>query len=93
MLIVLQLLMLTTNLPDTVRQPSSEEAVSVIHAPESFTSWVGPLAFDCIALKADTDLNVDVNGAYSPSEPAKRAIVSTSRREQLYYSQWHASQS
>ncbi|KAK6065921.1 hypothetical protein SCUP234_09264 [Seiridium cupressi] len=34
-----QLLMLRTNLPDQVRQSSSEEAVSVIHAPESFQSW------------------------------------------------------
>lgn len=33
-------MMLTTNLPDTVRQPASDEAVSVIHAPESFASWV-----------------------------------------------------
>lgn len=31
-------LMLTTDLPDNVRQ-GSEEAVSVIHAPESFASW------------------------------------------------------
>lgn len=31
--------MLTTNLPDSVRQ-GGEEAVSVIHAPESFASWV-----------------------------------------------------
>ncbi|CAM1504290.1 Fc.00g018810.m01.CDS01 [Cosmosporella sp. VM-42] len=36
-----ELMMLTTNLPDTMRQPASEEAVSVIHAPESFASWVG----------------------------------------------------
>ncbi|KAG5949950.1 hypothetical protein E4U53_005619 [Claviceps sorghi] len=34
-----ELLMLTTNLPDTVRQSNTEEAVSVIHAPESFASW------------------------------------------------------
>lgn len=34
-----QLLMLRTNLPDQVRQSASEEAVSVIHAPESFQSW------------------------------------------------------
>ncbi|KAF7537642.1 hypothetical protein G7054_g3559 [Neopestalotiopsis clavispora] len=34
-----QLLMLRTNLPDHLRQSSSEEAVSVIHAPESFQSW------------------------------------------------------
>jgi hypothetical protein len=32
--------MLTTNIPESVRHPSSEEAVSVIHAPESFASWV-----------------------------------------------------
>ncbi|GFP56656.1 hypothetical protein TASIC1_0007014800 [Trichoderma asperellum] len=31
--------MLTTNLPDIVRQGNPEEAVSVIHAPESFASW------------------------------------------------------
>lgn len=35
-----QLVMLTTNIPDHVRQTGSEEAVSVIHAPESFHSWV-----------------------------------------------------
>ncbi|KAF6837750.1 hypothetical protein CPLU01_02859 [Colletotrichum plurivorum] len=35
-----QLMMLTTNIPDHVRHSGSEEAVSVIHAPESFRSWV-----------------------------------------------------
>ncbi|KAK8072480.1 hypothetical protein PG996_005828, partial [Apiospora saccharicola] len=35
-----QLLMLRTNITDQVRQSLSEEAVSVIHAPESFQSWV-----------------------------------------------------
>lgn len=35
-----QLMMLSTNFPDHVRQSASEEAVSVIHAPESFHSWV-----------------------------------------------------
>ncbi|KAI0895750.1 hypothetical protein F4806DRAFT_502672 [Annulohypoxylon nitens] len=34
-----QLLMLSTNLSDQVRQTANEEAVSVIHAPESFQSW------------------------------------------------------
>ncbi|KAI0594790.1 hypothetical protein F4775DRAFT_585928 [Biscogniauxia sp. FL1348] len=34
-----QLLMLRTNIPDQLRQTASEEAVSVIHAPESFQSW------------------------------------------------------
>ncbi|KAI8965427.1 hypothetical protein F5Y11DRAFT_344587 [Daldinia sp. FL1419] len=34
-----QLLMLRTNIPDQVRQTTNEEAISVIHAPESFRSW------------------------------------------------------
>lgn len=34
-----ELLMLATNIPDQVRQTANEEAVSVIHAPESFHSW------------------------------------------------------
>ncbi|RSM18913.1 hypothetical protein CDV31_002235 [Fusarium ambrosium] len=37
-----ELLMLTTNLPENVHQTSTDEAVSVIHAPESFSSWVAP---------------------------------------------------
>ncbi|KAI9171755.1 hypothetical protein HJFPF1_01246 [Paramyrothecium foliicola] len=36
-----ELLMLTTNLPDNVRQSNSEETISVIHAPESFINWAG----------------------------------------------------
>ncbi|KAI8628913.1 hypothetical protein F5Y19DRAFT_101972 [Xylariaceae sp. FL1651] len=36
-----QLLMLRTNISDQVRQTASEEAVSVIHAPESFQNWAG----------------------------------------------------
>ncbi|KAG7421159.1 hypothetical protein DER46DRAFT_653001 [Fusarium sp. MPI-SDFR-AT-0072] len=39
-----ELLMLTTNLPESVRQSSNEEAISVIHAPESFSSWAAPAA-------------------------------------------------
>ncbi|OTB19233.1 hypothetical protein K445DRAFT_72779 [Daldinia sp. EC12] len=34
-----ELLMLRTNIPDQVRQTASEEAISVIHAPESFRNW------------------------------------------------------
>ncbi|KAH0597853.1 hypothetical protein MHUMG1_04225 [Metarhizium humberi] len=34
-----ELLMLSTNLPENFRQASGDEAVSVIHAPESFASW------------------------------------------------------
>ncbi|KAH8761187.1 hypothetical protein F5883DRAFT_129756 [Diaporthe sp. PMI_573] len=37
-----QLRLLRTNLPDAVRTGSSEEAVSVIHAPESFHQWASP---------------------------------------------------
>jgi hypothetical protein len=35
-----ELLMLATNLPENVRQAGSDEQVSVIHAPESFASWI-----------------------------------------------------
>jgi hypothetical protein len=35
-----QLKMLKTNLPDHIRHNLSDEAISVIHAPESFRSWV-----------------------------------------------------
>lgn len=42
--------MLTTNLPETVRQAGQEEAVSVIHAPESFTSWVGETASNLVVI-------------------------------------------
>lgn len=34
-----QLRMISTSVPDHLRQ-SGEEAVSVIHAPESFRNWV-----------------------------------------------------
>ncbi|KAI0009426.1 hypothetical protein F4779DRAFT_617600 [Xylariaceae sp. FL0662B] len=34
-----QILMLSTNISEQVRQTASDEAVSVIHAPESFHSW------------------------------------------------------
>jgi hypothetical protein len=34
------LMMLRTNLPDSIRKSMSEEVVSVIHAPQSFQSWV-----------------------------------------------------
>ncbi|KAI1082028.1 hypothetical protein F5B20DRAFT_534177 [Whalleya microplaca] len=34
-----EILQLSTNIPDQVRQTGSDEAVSVIHAPESFHSW------------------------------------------------------
>ncbi|KAK0657553.1 hypothetical protein B0T16DRAFT_453001 [Cercophora newfieldiana] len=33
------LMMLRTNLPDSIRKSVSEEVVSVIHAPQSFQSW------------------------------------------------------
>ncbi|KAL8350396.1 hypothetical protein RB601_001224 [Gaeumannomyces tritici] len=34
-----QLMMLRTNIPDQLRSSLNEEAVSVIHAPQSFQSW------------------------------------------------------
>ncbi|TGJ87534.1 hypothetical protein E0Z10_g1186 [Xylaria hypoxylon] len=36
-----QFLKLRTNIPDHLRQTANEEAVSVIHAPESFHNWAG----------------------------------------------------
>lgn len=42
--------MLTTNLPEIVRQSNPEEAVSVIHAPESFASWVS-ITYDKTAVE------------------------------------------
>jgi hypothetical protein len=42
-----QLMMLRTNLPDSIRKSMSEEVVSVIHAPQSFQSWVGAVSIDC----------------------------------------------
>lgn len=42
-LTILQLKMLKTNIPDHVRKSSSEEAISVIHAPEGFQQWVGSM--------------------------------------------------
>ncbi|KAG5985751.1 hypothetical protein E4U54_005824, partial [Claviceps lovelessii] len=35
-----ELLMLSTNLPESVRQSNTEEAVSVIHAPVGFASFI-----------------------------------------------------
>ncbi len=35
-----QALTLATTLPDSIRQKGPEESNSVIHAPESFRSWV-----------------------------------------------------
>lgn len=48
LLIPAQLKMLRTNLPDAMRTNSSEEAVSVIHAPESFHQWVRGEESGCI---------------------------------------------
>ncbi|ETS00679.1 hypothetical protein M419DRAFT_137874 [Trichoderma reesei RUT C-30] len=56
-------LLLTTNLPEIVRQGNPEEAVSVIHAPESFASWVS---------------NFDATSAVS-SEPSAKSVTSTER--------------
>ncbi|KAG6034362.1 hypothetical protein E4U41_006577 [Claviceps citrina] len=71
-----ELLMLTTNLPETVRQSSAEEAVSVIHAPESFATWPST---SCVAPqhppseptypKADEEALADGN------EPLQKASV------------------
>ena len=53
LLTLAQLKMLRTNIPDAVRTGSSEEAVSVIHAPESFHQWVRLKEDDAVVQKAN----------------------------------------
>lgn len=45
--------MLKTNISEQIRKSISEESVSVIHAPESFRSWVsyGSLPLDVMSAK------------------------------------------
>ncbi|PNY24626.1 Uncharacterized protein TCAP_05423 [Tolypocladium capitatum] len=80
-----ELLMLTTNLPETVRQSNSEEAVSVIHAPESFTSWTStePTAqasqtSERLSPKADESSSTALNATPLKSPPhPPRPLLST----------------
>ncbi|KAJ4315547.1 hypothetical protein N0V84_008310 [Fusarium piperis] len=63
-----ELLMLTTNLPENVHQTSNDEAVSVIHAPESFASWAAPASAPegsskGTPLKSDADSVPAANGS------------------------------
>ncbi|KAF4470027.1 hypothetical protein FALBO_3068 [Fusarium albosuccineum] len=79
-----ELLMLTTNLPESVRQSSNEEAVSVIHAPESFASWAAPapvveqkaLSEKSPSPKADVESLAALNGApeKTSTHPARPPI-------------------
>lgn len=65
--------MLRTNIPEQVRQSLNEEAVSVIHAPESFQSWVsktipvGTVVSNHL-LKASSDSTIE------PSEEPPRKL-------------------
>lgn len=60
--------MLTTNLPENMRQPSTEEAVSVIHAPESFASWVRLLPLRMILSRASVVDNLCQTSASSTAQ-------------------------
>ncbi|KAH7273668.1 hypothetical protein FSOLCH5_001445 [Fusarium solani] len=72
-----ELLMLTTNLSENVHQTSNDEAVSVIHAPESFASWVAPASApegssEGTPLKSDVESLPAANGSpknFSHSSP------------------------
>lgn len=72
-----ELLMLTTHLPENVHQTSNDEAVSVIHAPESFASWVAPASApegssEGTPLKSDVESLPAANGSpknFSHSSP------------------------
>ncbi|KAL7943208.1 hypothetical protein V8C42DRAFT_115842 [Trichoderma barbatum] len=77
------MLMLTTNLPEIVRQGNSEEAVSVIHAPESFASWLSsePSAKSVTSTersspKADGASQASSTGTFNspPSHPTRPPI-------------------
>ncbi|KPM37368.1 hypothetical protein AK830_g9214 [Neonectria ditissima] len=64
-----ELMMLSTNISDSMRQPNSDEAVSVIHAPESFAAWASsePItkpseSSERSSPKADANNPVSVNG-------------------------------
>ncbi|KAI8691476.1 hypothetical protein LRP88_08757 [Fusarium phalaenopsidis] len=72
-----ELLVLTTNLSENVHQTSNDEAVSVIHAPESFASWVAPASApegssEGTPLKSDVESLSAANGSpknFSHSSP------------------------
>ncbi|KAL7908733.1 hypothetical protein GGI35DRAFT_480331 [Trichoderma velutinum] len=75
--------MLTTNLPEIVRQGNPEEAVSVIHAPESFASWASsePSAVSVTSTersspKADGASQPSSTGTFNspPSHPTRPPI-------------------
>lgn len=53
-----QALLLTTNLPEHMRQ-GSEESVSVIHAPQSFASWVSQSVLSWLPGRQESVLLID----------------------------------
>ncbi|KAL7789956.1 hypothetical protein V8C37DRAFT_385662 [Trichoderma ceciliae] len=78
-----EMLVLSTNLPEIVRQGNPEEAVSVIHAPESFASWASsePSAKSISSTersspKADGASQPSSTGTFNspPSHPARPPI-------------------
>ncbi|KAK0751507.1 hypothetical protein B0T18DRAFT_320312 [Schizothecium vesticola] len=60
------LLMLRTNLSEVVRKPTSDELVSVIHAPESFQNWV----CDSQAKNNNGPSGTESNASVPASEPS-----------------------
>lgn len=71
-----QLMMLKTNIPDQIRRSVNEESVSVIHAPESFRSWVGSMCETLVLLVFWTSLMrltlVDLDGVNCRAGTAER---------------------
>ncbi|KAG6199063.1 hypothetical protein E4U10_005478 [Claviceps purpurea] len=75
-----ELLMLTTNLPDTVRQSNTEEAVSVIHAPESFANWTTTThAAQKRVSGARTGTEGSEEASEDVSEPLRKSLVHAPR--------------
>ncbi|KAK3943694.1 hypothetical protein QBC46DRAFT_418926 [Diplogelasinospora grovesii] len=66
------LMMLRTSIPDHIRRSMSEEAVSVIHAPQSFQNWKSNEAFPKSSLSSSmTSASVDSSTVSPPSsEPS-----------------------
>ena len=68
--------MLKTNIPEQIRKSANEESVSVIHAPESFHSWVGlraPLALWASSVSLTL---ADLDGTHCRAGTAKRKELS-----------------
>ncbi|KAH7321245.1 hypothetical protein B0I35DRAFT_477749 [Stachybotrys elegans] len=76
-----ELLMVRTAIPEHMRQPSGEEAISVIHAPESFATWASaePVGQQNQSSRRSSP-KADVSSYPSPDDtPQKESSIAPSR--------------